>query len=278
MEPVQTLRLRFVSSQVNRAMIQIDALPAFTDNYIWLLQDNANKRCAVVDPGDAAPVLAWLARHPDWQLSDILITHHHADHVGGVAELKKLTGAKVYCPANEHIPARDVALQDNDEVTVLGLTFAVHAVPGHTLGHIAFYHENSQRPLLFCGDTLFAAGCGRLFEGTPEQMHHSLSRLAKLPDSTLVYCAHEYTLSNLRFAVAVEPSNPDVTARFEQVTRWREQDRISLPSTLELERKTNPFLRASQPSVKQKADERTGTDNTSPVAVFATLRAWKDKF
>ncbi|MFK3969214.1 hydroxyacylglutathione hydrolase [Pseudomonas sp. NPDC087358] len=259
-------------------MIQIDALPAFSDNYIWLLQDNASKRCAVVDPGDAAPVLAWLDDHPGWHLSDILVTHHHADHTGGVAQLKNLSGARVYGPASENIPARDVALDDGDEVTVLGLTFAVHAVAGHTLGHIAFYHADSQRPLLFSGDTLFAAGCGRLFEGTPQQMHHSLQRLATLPDATLVYCAHEYTLSNLRFAVAVEPDNPDVAARFEQVTQWREQDRISLPSNLALERKTNPFLRASQPSVKQKADERTGTDNASPVEVFAALRAWKDKF
>lgn len=278
MEPVQTLRLRFVSSQVNRAMIQIDALPAFTDNYIWLLQDNASKRCAVVDPGDAAPVLSWLDSHPEWRLSDILITHHHADHTGGVVALKNATGARVYGPANENIPARDVALEDDDQLTVLGLTFAVHAVPGHTLGHIAFYHADAQTPLLFSGDTLFAAGCGRLFEGTPGQMHHSLNRLATLPDGTLVYCAHEYTLSNLRFAVAVEPGNPDVTGRFAQVTRWREENRISLPSSLALERKTNPFLRASQPAVKQKADERTGTDNASPAAVFAVLRAWKDKF
>ncbi|TDV63398.1 hydroxyacylglutathione hydrolase [Pseudomonas sp. LP_7_YM] len=259
-------------------MIQIDALPAFTDNYIWLLQDNASKRCAVVDPGDAAPVLAWLDNHPQWRLSDILITHHHADHTGGVVALKNATGAKVYGPAHENIPARDVALEDDDQLTVLGLTFAVHSVPGHTLGHIAFYHADAQTPLLFSGDTLFAAGCGRLFEGTPGQMHQSLNRLAALPDSTLVYCAHEYTLSNLRFAVAVEPDNPDVTGRFDQVTRWRKENRISLPSSLALERKTNPFLRASQPSVKQKVDERTGTDNASPAAVFAALRAWKDKF
>ncbi|SER55072.1 hydroxyacylglutathione hydrolase [Pseudomonas sp. NFACC02] len=259
-------------------MIQIDALPAFTDNYIWLLQDNASKRCAVVDPGDATPVLAWLDDNPGWQLSDILVTHHHADHTGGVAELKNVTGATVYGPANENIPARDIALSDNDRITVLGLGFDVHAVPGHTLGHIAFYHADLQTPLLFCGDTLFAAGCGRLFEGTPDQMHHSLSRLAALPESTRVYCTHEYTLSNLRFAVAVEPENPDVTGRFEQVSQWREENRISLPSTLALEHKTNPFLRVSQPAVKQKADERTGTDNTSPAAVFAALRAWKDTF
>ena len=277
-ETVQTLRCFFVFKKANRAMIQIDALPAFSDNYIWLLQDNASKRCAVVDPGDARPVLAWLERNPGWQLSDILVTHHHADHTGGVAELKSITQARVYGPGNENIPARDVALSDGDEVTALGLTFTVHAVAGHTLGHIAFYHEDAQRPLLFSGDTLFAAGCGRLFEGTPQQMHASLSRLAALPGNTQVYCAHEYTLSNLRFAVAVEPENQDVRARFEDVTRLREQNRISLPSSIELEHRTNPFLRVSQRSVKQKADERTGTDNSSPAAVFAALRAWKDTF
>ena len=259
-------------------MIQIDALPAFTDNYIWLLQDNANKRCAVVDPGDAAPVQAWLEQHADWQLSDILVTHHHADHTGGVAQLKASTGARVYGPANEQIPARDVALSDNDVITVLGLTFAVHAVPGHTLGHIAFFHASADTPLLFSGDTLFAAGCGRLFEGTPQQMHRSLERWNELPDSTLVYCAHEYTLSNLRFAAEVEPHNPDTAARLAQVTQWRAEHRISLPSDLALERKTNPFLRVSQSSVKHKVDERSHVDNRSPEAVFAALRAWKDTF
>ncbi|MDH0746780.1 hydroxyacylglutathione hydrolase [Pseudomonas sp. GD03842] len=259
-------------------MIQIDALPAFTDNYIWLLQDTTNKRCAVVDPGDAAPVLSWLQAHPGWTLTDILVTHHHADHTGGVAELKNVTDARVYGPADENIPARDVGLTDGQRIEVLGLDFQLFAVPGHTLGHIAYYHADASVPLLFCGDTLFAAGCGRLFEGTPEQMHRSLSRLGALPDATLVYCTHEYTLSNLRFAVAVEPNNPDVTGRLEEVTRWRAQNRISLPSTLALEHRTNPFLRVSQPLVKQKADERTGTDNASPVAVFAALREWKNTF
>ncbi|WP_397452221.1 hydroxyacylglutathione hydrolase [Pseudomonas sp. NA-150] len=259
-------------------MIQIDALPAFTDNYIWLLQDAASKRCAVVDPGDAAPVLAWLEQNPGWQLSDILVTHHHHDHVGGVEQLKNVSGARVLGPAAENIPARDIALGDNDSVNVLGLDFVIHAVPGHTLGHIAYYHADPQTPLLFCGDTLFAAGCGRLFEGTPEQMHHSLSRLASLPDSTLVYCTHEYTLSNLRFAQAVEPGNIDIAERFVQVSQWRSEERISLPSNLALERKTNPFIRVDETSVKEKADERTGTDNQSPSAIFAALRAWKDKF
>ena len=162
-------------------MIQISALPAFTDNYIWLLQEPQTRRCAVVDPGDATPVLAWLEQNPEWTLSDILITHHHHDHVGGVEALKRVTGAKVYGPASETIPARDIALQDNDRITVLGWDFAVYAVPGHTLGHVAFYHQGA----LFCGDTLFAAGCGRLFEGTPAQMYTSLQRLAALPADTL---------------------------------------------------------------------------------------------
>jgi hydroxyacylglutathione hydrolase len=259
-------------------MIQIDALPAFTDNYIWLLQDAASKRCAVVDPGDAGPVLAWLQAHPGWVLSDILVTHHHHDHVGGVEQLKNASGARVIGPAAENIPARDVGLVDNDRISILGLDFVILAVPGHTLGHIAFYHADATAPLLFCGDTLFAAGCGRLFEGTPEQMHHSLSRLAALPDSTLVYCTHEYTLSNLLFAQAVEPANLDIAERFHQVSQWRSKDRISLPSNLALERRTNPFLRTHETSVKEKADERTGTDNQSPSAIFASLRAWKDKF
>ena len=259
-------------------MIQIEALPAFNDNYIWLLLDTAGQRCAVVDPGDAAPVLAWLGEHPGWRLEDILITHHHHDHVGGVEALKAATGARVCGPANERIPARDLALDDNCAIRVLDVDFQVFAVPGHTLGHIAYYAANTPTPILFSGDTLFAAGCGRMFEGTPEQMHGSLQRLAALPESTLVYCAHEYTLSNLRFARAVEPENQHVAQRFEDVTRLREQNRITLPSTIALERLTNPFLRTSETSVKQKADERSGTINPTPSAVFAGLRAWKDTF
>ncbi|MDI3399254.1 hydroxyacylglutathione hydrolase [Pseudomonas sp. V88_4] len=255
-------------------MIQISALPAFTDNYIWLLQDHATQRCAVVDPGDAAPVQAWLDAHPGWVLGDILITHHHHDHVGGVETLKKATGARVYGPASENIPGRDVALEDNDTVRVLGWDFDVYAVPGHTLGHIAYYHHG----LLFCGDTLFAAGCGRLFEGTPQQMHQSLSRLAALPEDTLVYCTHEYTLSNLKFAAAVEPGNRDIAARLEKVIRQRENGVMTLPSTLALEKLTNPFLRTGEILVTQKVDERNGPQNRAPSEVFAALRAWKDTF
>lgn len=256
-------------------MIQIDALPAFNDNYIWLLQDPHTKRCAVIDPGDAAPVLAWLGEHPDWRLSDILVTHHHHDHVGGIERLKSETGARVAGPATERIPARDLALSDEQLIEVLGLEFQVLAVPGHTLGHVAYYHAGEQ--LLFCGDTLFAAGCGRLFEGTPQQMHCSLTRLAALPGDTRVYCTHEYTLSNLRFALAVEPENPILQKRFAEVSDWSEAGRISLPSNIELELATNPFLRTSEPAVIAAARER-GATNDTPEMVFAALRTWKDSF
>ena len=194
---------------------------------------------------------AWLAAHPDWRLSDILVTHHHHDHVGGVAALKELTGARVLGPANEKIPARDLALEDGERVEVLGLVFEIFHVPGHTLGHIAYYHP-AETPLLFCGDTLFAAGCGRLFEGTPAQMHHSLARLAALPANTRVYCTHEYTLSNLRFALAVEPDNAAPGNASRKRPGCANGTASPLPSEISLELSTNPFLRVSENSVKKK--------------------------
>ena len=257
-------------------MIKIDALPAFNDNYIWLLQDSEQRRCAVVDPGDAAPVEAWLAQHPGWQLSDILITHHHFDHVGGIERLKAITGARVLGPAHESIPGRDLELDDGDAVNVLGHTFNVLAVPGHTLGHIAYLQ--AEQGWLFCGDTLFAGGCGRLFEGTAQQMYTSLSRLAALPATTQVYCTHEYTLSNLRFANAVEPANTAISERLQQVSQWRETGQISLPSSIGLERATNPFLRSAEPTVSARIAEREGLDQPLPVQIFAALRRWKDTF
>jgi hydroxyacylglutathione hydrolase len=257
-------------------MIKIDALPAFSDNYIWLLQDLEQRRCAVVDPGDAAPVQAWLAANPDWRLSDILITHHHFDHVGGIEQLKASTGARVSGPANENIPGRDSALREGEQIEVLGHRFVIYEVPGHTLGHIAYYQP--EQHWLFCGDTLFAGGCGRLFEGTAEQMYSSLSRLAALPEQTQVFCTHEYTLSNLRFAAAVEPGNTNIQQRLKQVRQWREAGQISLPSSIGLEQATNPFLRSEKPSVNACIAEREGPAQRSPAQVFAALRSWKDHF
>jgi len=259
-------------------MIQINALSAFTDNYIWLLQDDSTRRCAVVDPGDAAPVMHWLDAHPQWTLTDILVTHHHHDHTGGVVALKQRTGAIVSGPAGEHIPSLDRRLEDNAQLQVLGLDLRAVLVPGHTAGHIAFIHESPTQPLMFCGDTLFAGGCGRLFEGTAAQMHMSLGRLSALPDETLVYCAHEYTLSNLRFAHAVEPGNTVLAQRLAQVTEQRARHEITLPSTLAIEKATNPFLRAGETSVKEIMERRTGTPLEGEAAVFAAIRAWKDVF
>ncbi|TKD45501.1 hydroxyacylglutathione hydrolase [Azotobacter chroococcum] len=258
-------------------MVRIDALPAFQDNYIWLLQAPASQHLAVVDPGEAAPVLAWLEANPGWQLTDILITHHHADHIGGVETLRQATGARVLGPDDERIPAVDLRLRDGERIEVLGCTFRVLEVPGHTRSHIAYFHDAAQ-PWLFCGDTLFAAGCGRLFEGTPSQMHQSLRRLAGLPEATLVYCTHEYTLSNLRFAQAVEPDNPAIARRLAEVSAWRAAGRSSLPSNLALERDTNPFLRTGETSIKEKMARRSGRASIDPDQVFAELRGWKDNF
>lgn len=257
-------------------MYQIEALPAFSDNYIWLLQNTLTRCCAAIDPGDARPVLDWLQAHPGWRLEDILITHHHADHIGGVRQLRDATGARICGPAREHLPVCDLPLDDAAHLEVLGRRFLVYAVPGHTLGHIAYFQ--AEEGWLFCGDTLFAAGCGRLFEGSPEQMHASLQRLAALPDTTQVYCTHEYTLSNLHFARAVEPDNPAIARRLDEVSEWRAHGRISLPSSIGLEKATNPFLRCSETSVKEKIDEREGARQRTEDKVFACLRNWKDVF
>lgn len=259
-------------------MLKIDALPAFADNYMWLLQDVNRKQCAVVDPGDAAPVRAWLDEHPGWQLTAILVTHHHHDHVGGVQQLKAETGARVYGPAGENIPARDEALVQGQQMEVLGLALQVIEVPGHTLGHIAYFHDDEQAPWLLSGDTLFAAGCGRLFEGTAEQMFDSLSRLASLPPHTRVYCTHEYTLSNLRFAQAVEPDNQAIADRLAEVSELRAADRITLPSDIRTELATNPFLRSGDPAVAAAAARHSQRQLSQPQDVFRALRAWKDQF
>lgn len=260
-------------------MLIFTALPAFKDNYIWLLQDTERQLCAAVDPGDAQPVLTWLAEHPQWQLTDIVITHYHHDHIGGVTALKEATQARVIGPARETIPSLDVPVDEGASIELLGHTVQVFAVPGHTLGHVVYFCQDQvDPPWLLSGDTLFAGGCGRVFEGTAEQMHASLSRLATLADTTLVYCTHEYTLSNLLFAAAVEPNSADLQQRLEQVRQLRAANKITLPSNIALEKRTNPFLRCEQPEVIQAAEHRAGTPLEQSHAVFATIRSWKDTF
>lgn len=259
---------------------QLVALRAFADNYIWLLHDA--RQAWVVDPGDAAPVQKALDE-AGLDLAGILVTHHHPDHVGGIDALRPRLRGQVHGPARERIPAPLRALVEGDEVVVLGARFEVLEVPGHTAGHIAFFQRSEApglplaTPLLFCGDTLFSGGCGRLFEGTPAQMHDSLTRLAALPAETRVCCTHEYTLSNLRFAEAVENENPALQAYRARCEALRAEDRPTLPTSIGLERQINPFLRCDQPAVVASARAQ-GAASADPVQVFGALREWKNRF
>ena len=252
-------------------MFEISLIPAFKDNYIWLL--TRGKRAVVVDPGDAAPVIAHLEAD-DLTLEGILITHHHADHQGGVAELKARWPVEVHAPANESITGCTRPLSGGEQIDILGQAVDVMAVPGHTLGHLAYLAPGA----LFCGDTLFGAGCGRLFEGTPEQMSASLDSIAALPDDTLVYCAHEYTEMNLRFALAVEPENAALQVRVAKVAALRAAGLPSVPSTLGEEKATNPFLRCTEPAVIAAAEKRDATVNRKKAAIFKTIRSWRNDF
>lgn len=255
--------------------LNIEPISAFADNYIWML--SVDDLTVAVDPGDARPVLAWLDQHRR-SLTAILITHWHPDHIGGINDLLNRSAVPVYGPRAENvrIPQLTHPLDDGDRVHLdaLDLNLDVMAVPGHTLGHIAYTAPG----LLFCGDTLFSMGCGRLFEGTPAQMHASLTHLATLSDDTAVYCTHEYTLSNLAFARAVEPDHPGLQTEVERVKKLRAQNQPSLPTRVGHEKKLNPFLRCATTAVRQAVETHNGTVFATEVDVFTALRRWKDGF
>ncbi|QDY68432.1 hydroxyacylglutathione hydrolase [Qingshengfaniella alkalisoli] len=251
----------------------LETIPCLSDNYSFLLHDEASGATAVVDVPDAAPILARLESH-NWQLDEIWITHHHNDHIGGVNELRKQTGAKVTgAHADIHrLPNLDRSLDDGDSFEFAGELVKVMDVPGHTVGHIAFYLPDNG--YLFTGDSLMALGCGRLFEGTPEQMWTSLNKLAELPDNVIVGSGHEYTQANARFALTIDPDNADLRARFEAIDEARKQGKPTVPSNLGEEKRTNPFLRAGTAAVKQAI----GKPDVSDIEAFATVRSLKDSF
>ena len=261
-------------------MFDITAIPALRDNYIWAIHDG--RHAAVVDPGEAAPVLAFLDAR-GLRLNAILCTHRHADHTGGVAELCEVYNVPVYGrrhPGNPHV-THDLREGDRLSLDVFnngaGIAFAILETPGHLDDHLAYVAVNVSPGALFCGDVLFGAGCGRNFEGTPAQLFHSLQRLAQLPDETRVYCAHEYTEANLRFALACEPHNPDIRRRIEQAAQRRTANLPTIPSSIALEKATNPFLRCTRPELIQTL-QRRGLTDTGELGVFTALREWRNHF
>lgn len=258
-------------------MLNVTPIPAFTDNYIWCLSRDDSREAVVVDPGDAGPVQAHLERE-GLELSGIIVTHHHFDHTGGIEGLLAAGGLPVYGPHNPAIKSVTQRLGEGDSATILGIEWRILEVPGHTLDHIAFYTDATSPPTLFCGDTLFAGGCGRVFEGNPGMMLGSLDKLASLPAETRVYCAHEYTMANLAFAEAVEPDNPVLKSRVQRDAGRREASLPTVPSDIGIELATNPFLRCSEASVAGHMAAREGLDPADPVAVFAAVRGWKDNF
>ena len=253
-------------------MLTIQPIPAFDDNYIWLLYDEQSHQAFVVDPGDATPVIHSL-RELQLDLDGVMITHHHFDHVGGLEQLRAEFDPVVFGPHTPTISGIDQRLGAGDNIEVLGLQFKVLEVPGHTLDHIAYFHA-SETPLLFCGDTLFAGGCGRVFEGTPPMMLQSLQILAALPPATRVYCAHEYTQANAAFALSVEPENPALMDRAEDIARRRSAGRPTVPTSIGLEKATNPFLRPDSGALQR----RVGLPGGALVDVFAETRRRKDSF
>ena len=251
--------------------MKLTSISAFQDNYIWVLSNEEGK-CVIVDPGEAAPVLKAIAQH-QWQPVAILLTHHHADHVGGVRQLKEsYPEIALYGPAEIKIPGLTQTVKDGDNLQLLGHNFNVIATPGHTLGHVSYYSS----PWLFCGDTLFSAGCGRLFEGTPEQMYQSFQRINQLPSETLICCAHEYTESNVAFALSLLPEDEHINRFYKEVKALRAENQSTLPSTLAKERQVNVFLRTEDHDLQRK--EKKDILFQQPGKVFAWLRAKKDTF
>jgi hydroxyacylglutathione hydrolase len=258
-------------------VLTVYSIPALESNYFWLLQPSPTEREAyILDPGDAAPVLACLKEH-QLKLAGIIITHHHWDHTDGIDELLAQYPVPVYGPESARIPQVTTQVKDGDHLRLPRLTLQVIGVPGHTLDHIAYLYTDNQTAQLFCGDSLFAGGCGRMFEGQPEQMLGSLMRLAALPEDTLIYCSHEYTVANLQFALKVEPDNQALQVRLQHEQQKRHQHISTLPSTIAVERRTNPFLRCHLPQVKEAAERHAGIPLTNDAAVFATIRRWKDR-
>lgn len=259
-------------------MLTIYPVPALDTNYIWLLQpDAATPDVYIVDPGDAEPVFAAVEQR-GLRPVGVLLTHHHWDHTDGLPALLARYPVPVYGPRSRRIPHVTHPLEDGELLALPGLEFEIIAVPGHTLDHIVYFQHQDGQPRVFCGDALFAAGCGRMFEGQPAQMLASLERLAALPAATLVYCAHEYTLPNLDFARHLEPDNTELIERCITTLAQRRQQKITLPSTIGLEIRTNPFLRCHLPAIRQAAEQHCGKSLTDPAAVFACLREWKDNF
>lgn len=255
-------------------MITIKPIPALRDNYIWAIVDEKSKKTVIVDPGEAAPVIHFLTTN-SLSLMAILLTHHHWDHINGVAALEPYCNV-VIGPAKDNVASLTSAVDQGDNVNIAGfpIIFNVMSIPGHTNGHIAFYANG----MLFCGDTLFAAGCGRAFEGTPETLYASLQKMAQLPSDTPIYCGHEYTQNNLRFAEQVEPRNQAIKTRIKEVEKRRSMNLPTLPSTLALEKETNPFLRCQEKDVIASASSYAKKTLTTPEQVFKHLRQWKNEF
>ena len=256
-------------------MLNVNPIPAFTDNYIWAIV--YGNSCIVVDPGDSSPVFDFLKSN-NLDLAAILITHHHFDHTGGLLNLAEKYECPVYGPKGDHIKGITKGLSEGDEIRVLDLRFKVFETPGHTLDHIAFYHSGPDGSFLFCGDTLFSGGCGRLFEGTAENMYKSLEKFISLPEETLVFCAHEYTQSNLKFALSINPNNSYLVSYSNKVEELRSKSKITLPSTIGLEKKINPFFLLKNDEILNNCETFLGAKITNQIESLAAIRSMKDSF